>query len=70
MHKINTLEEIKNYIEQLESSFTKILIELDLVPDDEDDIWSQKLLQQIIGAKKQYQCIGAMVIIFNSTSKI
>jgi hypothetical protein len=61
-HKINTLEEIKDYIEQLELSFTRILIELDLVPDGEDEIWSQKLLQQIIEQKNNINALAPWLL--------
>ena len=48
--KLEHSGDIKNYIEQLELSFTKILIELDL--DDEAGNWVQKVLQQLADQKK------------------
>ena len=48
--KLELSGDIKNYIEQLELSFTKILIELDL--DDEAGNWVQKVLQQLAEQKK------------------
>ena len=50
-NRIETLRETKDYLEELENSYTGILIELDMEPDEPDDIWSQKLLQQIIEQK-------------------
>ena len=46
-HKINTLIEIKDYIEQLESSFAKILPEPHLAINKQEGIWAQKVLQQL-----------------------
>ena len=48
--KLEHSGDIKNYIEQLELSFTKILIELDL--DDAAGNWVQKVLQQLAEQKK------------------
>jgi len=47
-----TLQQTRDYIEQLETSCTHILIELDFIPGDPGDTWSQKLLQQITEQKK------------------
>ncbi len=49
-NKLEHTRDIKNYIEQLELSFTKILIELDL--EDEAGIWVQKILHQLTAQKK------------------
>ena len=49
-NKIGRSGDIKNYIEELELSFTKILIEIDL--EDEADVWVQKILQQLTEQKK------------------
>lgn len=59
---MSTLEEIKDYIEQLESSFTTILIEQDLVPDEPEDIWSQKLLQQITEQKNNINALAPWLL--------
>ncbi|WP_394767263.1 GH36-type glycosyl hydrolase domain-containing protein [Ferruginibacter sp.] len=43
----------KAYLDEIDSFFTKIMIDLDFVPDNEDDIWSQKVMLQITNAKQQ-----------------
>jgi cyclic beta-1,2-glucan synthetase len=65
----NTLEEIKSYIEELESSFTSILIEVDLVPDGPDDIWSQKLLQQITAQKNTINALAPWLLYPSAPAK-
>ncbi|MEP6948714.1 MAG: glucoamylase family protein, partial [Ginsengibacter sp.] len=67
--KTETLEEIKDYIEQLESSLTKILIELDMVPDEEEDIWSQKLLQQISEQKNNIHAMAPWLLFSKAPPK-
>ena len=41
------------YLLQLESSFKEILIELDLVPETEDDDWAQKITVQLDNTKNE-----------------
>jgi len=60
--KINTLGEIKDYIEHLESSFTMILIELNLAPNEQEDIWSQKVLQQLREQKKNINALAPWLL--------
>ncbi|MEJ7610518.1 MAG: glucoamylase family protein, partial [Ferruginibacter sp.] len=48
--QLNTVGEIKDYSEQLETSFIKIL--LDLEPDEKAGIWVQKVLLQLSEQKK------------------
>ncbi|MEP7319771.1 MAG: glucoamylase family protein, partial [Panacibacter sp.] len=55
--KINSLTEAKEYFSELELSLAGIITELDFVPDEEDDIWAQKSLEQI---RKQQQYIYAL----------
>ena len=43
----------KTYLDDIETSFTKIIIDLDFVPDNEDDVWAQKVLLQITTVKQQ-----------------
>ena len=38
---------ISSYLNELTTSFRKILVDLDLNPDDEDDWWSQKIAEQL-----------------------
>ncbi len=38
---------LPTYINELVTSFRKILVDLDLNPDDEDDWWSQKIAEQL-----------------------
>ncbi len=49
-NKLQHSVDIKNYIEELEISFTKILMELDV--EDEAGEWVQKILQQLSEQKK------------------
>ncbi len=49
----DTIKNAHNYLLKLETSFTKIIIELDFEPDKEDDIWAQKTLLQITSLIKE-----------------
>ncbi len=51
--KCKTLKQVKTYLDELETSFTEIIIELDFIPDNEDDIWSQKVLTHITKIKNE-----------------
>lgn len=68
-YKINTLEEIKDYIEQLETSFTKILIELKLAPNEQDGIWAQKVLQQLTEQKNNINALAPWLLFSTVPSK-
>jgi cyclic beta-1,2-glucan synthetase len=57
-----TLAEIKEYLEYLENAYTKILIELDMDPDEQDDIWSQKLLQQLTEQKNDILSLAPWLV--------
>ncbi len=48
-----SVQKAKLYLDELESSFNKILIDLDFEPDTEEDIWAQKVLAQITAARKE-----------------
>jgi len=48
-----TIKSIKLYLEELEISFKKIIIDLDFEQDTEEDIWSQKVLLQITTVKNE-----------------
>jgi cyclic beta-1,2-glucan synthetase len=59
---INTLGEIKVYLEHLESSFNRIRSELNFVPGEQDDIWAQKLLQQITEQKNNINALAPWLL--------
>ncbi len=68
-NKINTLADIKEFIQQTESSFTKILFELDLVPDEKEDIWAQRVLQQLSAQKYNITTLAPWVFFATYPSK-
>jgi hypothetical protein len=61
--KINTLGETKNYIEQLESSFTKILTELQPSSNDQKSIWAQKVLQHLTEQKNHINALSPWLLV-------
>ena len=67
--KIGTLEEIKTYLEEIEVTFSHILIELDLVPDAQDDVWSQKVLQQIDAQKRNINALAPWLLFSMAPTK-
>ncbi|MEP6677336.1 MAG: glucoamylase family protein [Ferruginibacter sp.] len=46
-----TAAEVKKFLDELEISFTEIITHADLYPDNEDDWWAQKTLNQIQNVK-------------------
>ncbi|HXH98798.1 MAG TPA: glucoamylase family protein, partial [Sphingobacteriaceae bacterium] len=65
--KINTLTEIKYLIDQLESSFTQILIQLD--PDEQQGIWAQKVLQQLSEQKNNINTLAPWLLFLTVPQK-
>ena len=53
LENCKTLKQVKAYLDELEISFTEIIIELDFIPDNDDDTWSQKVLMQISKIKNE-----------------
>lgn len=60
--KIDTLTEINDYINQLESSFTKILLELELEPGGQADMWAGKVVQQLAEQKKNIHSLAPWLL--------
>ncbi|MBC7867051.1 MAG: cyclic beta 1-2 glucan synthetase, partial [Gloeobacteraceae cyanobacterium ES-bin-316] len=55
---IGNVKTANEYLEKLDASFTKILLELDLEPDAEDDEWAQKILAQVESIRQE---VGELV---------
>lgn len=66
---INTLNEIKEFLQHLETSFSKILTELDFVPDEENGIWAQKFLQQINEQRKSINSLTPWILFSSIPAK-
>ena len=49
----DTVKKVKAFLDELENAFTKISIDLDFEPDNEEDIWAQKVITQITNVKKE-----------------
>ena len=60
--RLETLEEIKSYIEKIETLFSNILIELDMVPDGQQDIWARKVLHQLDEQKKEINALAPWLL--------
>ncbi|MEP6615099.1 MAG: glucoamylase family protein [Ginsengibacter sp.] len=63
--KFDSLEKIIQLIEKLETDFTSILIQEELVPDDLADRWSQKVLNQITEQKNNIHALAPWVLFSN-----
>ncbi len=66
-NKLQHSVDIKNYIEQLEISFTKILMELDVEEDAGE--WVQKILQQLSEQKKNINTLIPRLFFNNPPTK-
>ena len=44
---------VLKYLDKLETAFKKLMLELDLVPDDENDLWAEKILAQLERTKAE-----------------
>ena len=51
--QLDNLSSLKIYLDQLDLSLKDILTQLDLVPDNEDDWWAEKLVLQLRAIKKE-----------------
>ncbi|MEO6490701.1 MAG: glucoamylase family protein [Ferruginibacter sp.] len=49
--RLETLAGVKEYVQELEVSFSNILLEMDLEPHGSDDVWAQKVLHQLTSQK-------------------
>ena len=65
--QLNTIREIKEYSEQLETSFIKIL--LDLEPDEQAGIWIQKVLFQLSEQKKNINSLVPWLLYATAPAK-
>ncbi len=61
--KLTALVDIKEYLDLLEASFLKLMIELDFVPDEDDDIWAEKVIQQIREQKKSILALAPWLLV-------
>jgi Cellobiose phosphorylase len=61
-HEFDSLTSIKEFLDTAESSFTKIMVELDLVPNEQVDIWSHKVLQQITDQKNNINVLAPWLL--------
>lgn len=50
--KVDSLPSLKSYLDELDISFRKILVELDLNPENEDDWWAEKVTEQLNNMKR------------------
>jgi len=60
--KLNTLNESLEYIDELDSGFANIILELDYVPDEEDDIWAQKVQQQLADQRNSMNSLAPWLL--------
>ncbi|MDQ3142751.1 MAG: hypothetical protein M3Q56_10955 [Bacteroidota bacterium] len=67
--KINSLGEIKEYIEHLETSFAKILSELKLPSDEQAAIWAQKFLEQLTEQKNNINALAPWLLFSTAPAK-
>ncbi|MEO6452823.1 MAG: glucoamylase family protein [Ginsengibacter sp.] len=53
LSKLDSLQSIKIYLDELDISFREILIDLDLNPENEDDWWAEKITMQLNDIKRE-----------------
>lgn len=68
-YKINTLAEINEYLDLIGTSFSNIIRELDFIPDDDDDIWAEKVTQQITEQQKNIHSFAPWLLLGNIPTK-
>jgi cyclic beta-1,2-glucan synthetase len=59
----DTAKQVKAYLDEIEASFTKIIIDLDFEPDNEDDTWAQNVMRQISNVKKELTSLVPWVLL-------
>jgi cyclic beta-1,2-glucan synthetase len=59
----SSVADAKAYLDEIETAFTKIVIELDFEPDNEDDEWAQKIMAQITNAKRELHSLVPWLLI-------
>ena len=67
--EIGNASEVKDFLDQFEISFTEIITHADLYPDNEDDWWAQKILEQIRNVKSDLTAFIPWLVLPPTPSK-
>jgi cyclic beta-1,2-glucan synthetase len=69
LQKDSTVKQVKAHLDELENDFREIIIELDFVPDNEDDLWAEKILRQLTAAKNELTALVPWVLLPDAPDK-